>query len=208
MYQSKKESKKGAMDKVTQEIFDCDRCGLAEDCTNKVIGEGNIDSNLVLVGEAPGKKEDETGVPFVGTAGALLNELLETANLDRDNIFITNILKCRPPGNRKPYVREINACLSHLIDQLNIIKPRVIATMGNVATKVFFDKYDIEKHNMNEVHGKTYKTDTMWGKSTLIPVYHPAAAVYNRNLKPELVKDMKKISNLVTSVGGLLFPTG
>jgi DNA polymerase len=185
------------MERVAQEIFGCDRCGLVKDCMNKVIGEGNIDSNLVLVGEAPGKKEDETGLPFVGSAGALLNELLETANIDRDDIFIANILKCRPPGNRKPHVGEIEACLSHLIDQLNIIKPRVIATMGNVATKVFFDKYDIEKHSMGEVHGQTFQIDTTWGKSTLIPIYHPAAAVYNRNLKPELEKDMKKISRLI-----------
>jgi DNA polymerase len=196
VYQSKKKSNIEAMDKVAQEIFECDRCGLTADCTNKVIGEGNIDSDIVLVGEAPGKKEDETGRPFVGTAGRLLDELMETANIDRDDVFITNILKCRPPGNRKPYVGEIEACLSHLIDQLNIIKPGVITTMGNVATNVFFIRYDIEKRNMSEVHGKNYKIETRWGKSTLIPIYHPAAAVYNRNLKPELEKDMKKIYEL------------
>jgi DNA polymerase len=197
MYHSEKKSKKKAMDEVAREIERCDRCGMSEDCTNKVMGVGNLDTKLVLVGEAPGREEDNKGKPFVGRAGSLLNELLKEADIDRDDIFITNILKCRPPGNRKPRKGEIKECLGHLMDQLNIIEPEVIAPMGNVATSVFFEIYGIERNSIGRVHGKTYKINTEWGNTLLVPIYHPAAAVYNRNLKPELVKDMKKISDLL-----------
>jgi DNA polymerase len=193
---SENSSRKEAMNQVAKDIRECDKCGVSKDCTNKVIGEGNLASNLVFIGEAPGKNEDETGRPFVGTAGSLLDDLLEESNIDRRDIYITNILKCRPPGNRKPRRAEIEECLGHLDDQLNIIKPKVIAPMGNVATRVFFDIYDIEKSSIGAVHGKVYHIETKWGKAKLVPLYHPAAAIYNRNLKPELVKDLRKVSKL------------
>jgi DNA polymerase len=170
---------------------------MPEVCTNKVIGAGSLDTKVILIGEAPGKEEDKTGKPFVGRAGGLLDELLEEAGIEREDIFITNILKCRPPENRKPRKGEIKVCLDHLIDQLKIIKPRIIAPMGNVAASVFFEIYDLERNSIGNVHGKTYRIEADWGDVILMPIYHPAAAVYNRNLKPELVNDMKKISELM-----------
>jgi DNA polymerase len=186
-----------AMGQVAREIIDCNRCGLAKNCTNKVIGIGNIDSNLVLIGEAPGKKEDEMGLPFVGSAGKLLDKLLSESNLLRKEIFISNILKCRPDRNRRPRKSEVEECESHLIQQLRIIKPRLIAPMGNIATTYFLNKYGIKKDDIGKLHGKTFLINTDWGMVTLVPLYHPAAAIYNRDLFTIMVEDMKKITLMV-----------
>lgn len=197
MYHSKESSKMDAMDNVAQKISVCNLCSLAESCTNKVIGAGSLDCDLVLIGEAPGKKEDETGFPFVGAAGMLLDKILDQADLKRENIFITNILKCRPTDNRRPRKREVEKCESHLNAQLMIIKPKVIAPMGNVATNYFFARYGIEKTSIGDAHGRMRPIKTKWCEVKLVPLYHPAAAIYNQGLKTELVKDMKRVSRLI-----------
>jgi DNA polymerase len=185
------------MNKIAEEIEECKRCNLEETCTNKVVGSGNLDSKLVLVGEAPGRKEDELGIPFVGQAGKKLDDLLKQAGLQRDKVFITNILKCRPPDNRRPRKNEIAACKSHLNKQLNILEPKVVAPMGNSATEFIFNRYKLEKGPIGDLHGQVYPVTDEWGKILLVPLYHPAAAIYNRSLIIELEEDLKKVADLI-----------
>jgi DNA polymerase len=149
-----------------------------------------------LIGEAPGRKEDESGLPFVGTAGKVLDGLLESVGLRRKDIFIGNILKCKPPGNRRPKKVEIESCEGYLIRQLEIIKPRVIAPMGNCALSYFQSYYGFGKEIIGDAHGIVYEVETSWGKVKLIPLYHPAAAIYRRNLIGVLEKDIKKMVRL------------
>ena len=193
MYTSKSKAKIEKMNHITSEARSCLRCELGEHRKNVVVGSGSLDANIVLVGEAPGRKEDESGLPFVGSAGKLLDNLLASAGLDREEIFIGNILKCRPPGNRRPKKTEIESCNEYLIRQLEIIKPKVIAPMGNSALSFFQSLYGLEEIVIGDAHGKLYEIDASWGKVNLIPLYHPAAAIYRRNLLGELEEDMKKL---------------
>jgi DNA polymerase len=163
---------------------------------NVVIGSGSLDADIVLVGEAPGRKEDESGLPFVGSAGKLLDGLLESAGLERESIFIGNILKCRPPGNRRPKKAEVESCEGYLMSQLEIIKPKVIAPMGNSSLAYFQSRFDIGGDVIGDAHGKIFDVETNWGKVKLMPLYHPAAAIYRRHLLGDLEKDMKKLAKL------------
>ena len=196
MYTSKSAEKKESMNILTAEARSCLGCVLADNRKKVVIGSGCLDAEVVFIGEAPGKKEDETGLPFVGSAGKVLDEILDKAGLSRSEVFITNILKCRPPGNRRPKKAEIASCEGILISQLEIIKPRVIAPMGNSSVSYFQDKYDLEIGSIGVVHGKVYDVKASWGAVKLIPLYHPAAAIYRRNLLEELQEDMIKLSKL------------
>jgi len=193
MYTSKSKAKIEKMNHITSEARSCLGCELGEHRKNVVVGSGSLDAEIVLVGEAPGRKEDESGLPFVGSAGKLLDNLLASAGLSRDEIFIGNILKCRPPGNRRPKKTEIESCKEYLIRQLEIIKPKVIAPMGNSALSFFQSLYGLEEIVIGDAHGKVYDVKTSWGKVKLIPLYHPAAAIYRRNLLGELEEDMKKL---------------
>jgi DNA polymerase len=145
----------------------------------------------VLVGEAPGKKENESGRPFVGSAGKILDGVLKDAGLSREDVYITNILKCRPPDNRRPKKREVELCEVYLMKQLEIIKPIVVSPMGNVSLAFFFNKFGLKKAKIGEVHGKVFDLEAPWGSIKLVPLYHPAAAIYNRQLLQKLQKDIK-----------------
>jgi DNA polymerase len=196
MYTSKKKSKTVKMNQLTLEARSCLKCALGEHRKTAVLGSGSLDAEIVLIGEAPGRKEDESGLPFVGTAGKLLDGLLESVGLRRKDIFIGNILKCKPPGNRRPKKAEIESCEGYLIRQLEIIKPRVIAPMGNCALSYFQSYYGFGKEVIGDAHGIVYEIETSWGKIKLIPLYHPAAAIYRRNLIGVLEKDIKKMVRL------------
>jgi uracil-DNA glycosylase family 4 len=196
VYTSKSVEKKESMNLLAAEARSCLGCDLANNRKKVVIGSGCLDADVVLIGEAPGKKEDEKGLPFVGSAGKVLNEILDKAGISRNEVFITNILKCRPPGNRRPKKAEIESCEGILISQLEIIKPRIIAPMGNSSVSYFQDKYDLEVGSIGDVHGKVYEVNTSWGEVKLIPLYHPAAAIYRKNLLEELEEDMMKLSKL------------
>jgi DNA polymerase len=161
------------------------------------MGEGDLDSRVVFVGEAPGRREDETGHPFVGSAGKLLDRLLAWANLRRGGVFITNVVRCRPPRNRRPKREEVEACSRHLERLLEIIRPEVIAPMGNSAIEHIFESFGIEKSVIGDTHGKLYRVEAPWGNVVLYPLYHPAAAIYNRKLLGELEKDMVGLSKLL-----------
>jgi DNA polymerase len=194
MYIAKGKTKTKKMFQITSEARSCLNCALGENRKNVVLGTGNLDADIVLIGEAPGRKEDESGLPFVGSAGKLLNNLLDSVGIERNDIFIGNILKCRPPGNRRPKRSELDACEGYLKRQLEIIEPKVIAPMGNSALKYFQELFELDKLVIGETHGQVYIVDASWGKVFLIPLYHPAAAIYRRHLFDELKEDMKKLT--------------
>ncbi len=196
MYTSKSKKKIEAMNLITSEARSCLECSLGENRKNVVVGSGSLDAEIVLIGEAPGRKEDESGLPFVGSAGKLLDSLLESAGLKREEIFIGNILKCRPPGNRRPKKLEIESCEPYLRRQLEIIKPRILAPMGNSALSYFQSRYGLMEESIGDAHGKVCEVEFPWGIVKLIPLYHPAAAIYKRQLLSDLEKDMKKLAKL------------
>lgn len=196
LYTSTSTEKLERMNDTQSQVESCMDCHLSATRTNTVPGAGNLDARIILVGEAPGRKEDEQGRPFVGSAGKLLDALLSQAKLDRGDIFIGNILKCRPPKNRRPKKTETAACQRYLDAQLAVIAPRVIAPMGNSSLGFFLNRYGLGKQVIGEVHGKPFEVDEEWGRVILFPIYHPAAAIYNRGLLPTLEKDMRTLAGL------------
>jgi len=196
VYHSTDEAKTTRMDVVRDRARICTRCGLWESRTNAVVGSGSLDSEIVLVGEAPGRAEDESGLPFVGRAGKLLDDALGKAGLSRGDVFIMNVVKCRPPNNRRPKKVEMVSCEPYLVEQLEIIEPSVIALMGNSPLSYFLQKYGLGRAAIGSVHGKAYHVDTSWGGVTLFPLYHPAAAIYNRKLTETLEKDFERLAGL------------
>jgi len=189
-------SKKERLERLTAEVQACTLCPLHEGRMNPVVGDGDLDSPLVLVGEAPGRREDEQGKPFVGSAGKLLDNMLEEAGMKRSTLFITNIVKCRPPKNRRPLSKEVEACSGHLENLLRIISPRVIAPMGNSSTRYFLRLFNLEKGKIGDVHGRVFHVEANWGEVILFPLYHPAAVLYNRKLEQELRDDFALLSSL------------
>ena len=162
-----------------------------------MMGEGALDSRVVFVGEAPGRREDDTGRPFVGSAGKLLDRLLAKAKLNRVDVFITNVVRCRPPGNRRPKREEVKACSGHLMKLLEIIQPEVIAPMGNSAIEHIFEMFSLEEGVIGDVHGKACRVGAAWGSITVYPLYHPAAAIYNQKLLGELEMDIEGLAALL-----------
>ncbi len=182
---------------VEEEIRNCKKCELWKSKTNYVPGEGREDARIVFIGEAPGREEDKQGRPFVGNAGKLLNELLESIGLKREDVFIGNVLKCRPPNNRDPKPEEIEACSPYLIRQLNVIKPDVIVCLGRHSASFIFDLFGLEFRGISRERGEVRKVRA-WNKDVfIIPVYHPAAALYKPPLKEVLKRDFEKIGNLL-----------
>ncbi len=170
---------------------------ICKNCKNVVVGKGNLNADVLFVGEAPGKNEDEQGLPFVGKAGRNLDMLLEKVGLSLDNVYIANILKCRPPENRDPLPEEIKAHTPWLVKQIKEIKPKVICSLGNYATKFFLAGGNVEAMNVQpgitSVHGKSRTIDFMGMKIKLIPLFHPAAIIYKRDLIPLWEKDMEVV---------------
>jgi len=178
---------------LREKISQCKRCLLFKSRNNTVPGEGNVDSRIMFIGEAPGKNEDEQGKPFVGRAGDIFDKLLDSVNLTRDDIYLCNILKCRPPGNRNPLSAEIMACVGSLDIQIKTINPDIIATLGSFATTYIFEKFSIPKKNISSVAGKVIEVDTEFGWKKIIPLFHPAVATYNVNKTEDLINDFQVI---------------
>ncbi len=166
---------------------------LREIATNTVPGEGNVDAEILFVGEAPGAKEDELGRPFVGAAGKLLDQLIESIGLKRQDVFIANLIKHRPPGNRDPLPEEIEAYTPYLDEQLNIIQPKVIVTLGRYSMGYFLGP-DLK---ISAVHGQPKRNAK---GQVVIPMYHPAAALYSGNLRPVLFEDFKRVLKVLDLV--------
>ncbi|MFZ2149641.1 MAG: uracil-DNA glycosylase [Minisyncoccia bacterium] len=171
-------------------------CELRHTATQAVPGKGNPDAEIVFIGEAPGKKEDELGEPFVGAAGKFLNEMLEEINMKRENIYITNIVKYRPPNNRDPLPEEKSACREWLLEELKIIQPKLIIFLGRHAMNNFFPELSI-----SNAHGKLL-IKSFKGMSTkfFFPLYHPAAALYNGGMRATLMEDFKKIPKVLKDI--------
>ena len=174
-------------------VAGCTKCALAAGRTQVVFGAGDPSSELMFVGEAPGFHEDKQGVPFVGAAGKLLEQLLAGIGLTRDEVYIANVLKCRPPGNRDPLPEEIQACESHLWRQIELIDPRVVATLGNFATKLLSGR----PTGITRVHGQEQEV-TLGGRRVLLyPIYHPAAALYTPRMLEVLKGDFARLPELM-----------
>ncbi|MFH7880823.1 MAG: type-4 uracil-DNA glycosylase [Candidatus Aenigmatarchaeota archaeon] len=185
------------LEKIAEEIRNCKKCDLFKYRKNTVPGEGNIEKRIVLIGEAPGYNEDIQGRPFVGKAGKLLEELIKIAGLKREDIFITNVVKCRPPNNRQPEKSEIESCFSYLERQLEIINPRIIICVGNVAASSVFPKFGLEFLSMNKQHGKIYSISNLRFHLKIVATYHPAAILRNPNLLQSSKEDWEKIKEVV-----------
>ncbi len=159
-----------------------------------VIGEGNIEATIMFVGEAPGKKEAEQGRPFVGAAGKLLSELLESIDLSREAVYITNIVKDRPPKNRDPRQGEIDLYAPFLLQQIEIIQPRVIAPLGRFSMEFILDRFGLYAgQKISQVHGTLIEAEAAYGPLAIVPLYHPAASFYNRSLKEALLADIQML---------------
>jgi len=175
------------------EVAGCTKCRLAEGRTQVVFGVGDPNADLMFVGEAPGYHEDQQGKPFVGQAGKLLDKLLAAIGLERDQVYLANVLKCRPPGNRDPQLDEIEACESHLFRQISLIEPKVVATLGNFATKLLSGK----PTGITRVHGAEQETKLGGRKVLLYPLYHPAAALYTPAMLKVLEADFDRLPELL-----------
>jgi DNA polymerase len=171
----------------------CTTCALAKGRTQVVFGSGSPNADLMFVGEAPGFHEDQQGVPFVGQAGKLLDTLLGGIGLTRADVFVANVLKCRPPGNRDPLPEEIAACEPHLFRQIELIQPKLVATLGNFATKLLSGR----PNGITQVHGHEQEVVLGGNPVTLYPIFHPAAALYTPRMLQVLEEDFRRIPELL-----------
>ncbi len=179
--------------KIKDKVLKCQKCLLYQTRKFPVIGQGNHQAKIVFIGEAPGASENLTGVPFCGTAGKILDELLESMNIKRNDIYIANILKCRPPGNRNPEKKEIESCTPYLEKQIEIINPKVICALGNFSTGFILEKYGLKDQiqGISKIHGNIFDPANKSGDLKIVSFYHPAAAAYNSNMKEVLKKDFE-----------------
>lgn len=190
--------KQALLNKIAADITNANICpDLAKTATQLVIGDGNPDADIVFIGEAPGKSEDEQGLPFVGAAGKFLNEMLTSINLQRSDVYITNIVKYRPPGNRDPLPEEKQAFWPFLARQLAIIEPKVIVTLGRHSMEFF-----IPGARISQIHGqpKRLKVKLPGSKETswvILPLYHPAAALYNGGMRQTLIDDFSRVRSIL-----------
>lgn len=182
------QEKEALLDEIAAEIRVCTRCELHRTRTNSVPGEGPADARIMLIGEAPGWNEDQQGRPFIGAAGKFLEELLAAAGLKRSDVFITNVVKSRPPGNRDPLPDEIAACAPFLQRQIDTIDPDVIVTLGRFSMAKWFPGERISR-----IHGQP-KND---GKRLIVPMYHPAAALHQQALKATILEDFAKLPRIL-----------
>lgn len=185
------------LEKINQEVKKCTKCSLGKTRQNAVPGEGDPKSEIMFIGEGPGGEEDKQGRPFVGSAGQLLNELLASINLKREDVYIANLIKCRPPNNRDPLPEEMQACWPYLEAQIKIIKPKLIITLGRHAMGHF-----IPGRKISEIHGqpKRLVNQETGEKQVYCPIYHPAAALYHGSLKETLFKDFRRIPKVLEKI--------
>lgn len=186
-------NKETLLEQIRTEILEQNICpDLAQTAKNLVMGDGNIDADIVLIGEAPGKNEDEQGLPFVGAAGKFLNEMLASANMKRGDVYITNIVKYRPPNNRDPLPEEKVAFWPYLLKQLQIINPKVVVTLGRHSMEYFLPDMKI-----GQIHGQPKRIQFGDHKIVIMPLFHPAAALYNGSMRQTLIDDFLKVPQLI-----------
>ena len=182
------------LEKLNRQIAVCQQCQLGQMRTRAVPGEGPPDAQIMFIGEAPGFHEDRQGRPFVGAAGKFLDELLASIGLKREDVFIGNVIKCRPPGNRDPRPDEISACRPYLDKQIELIRPRIIVTLGRFSMARYFPGASISR-----IHGRPKQS----GGVIYYPMFHPAAALHQPRWRPMIEEDMKQIPKLLTELEGV-----
>jgi len=182
--------KKKCLEELKKKVEDCRDCSLGRSRKYPVFGEGDVESKVVFIGEAPGYYEDQIGKPFVGRAGRLLDNLLDEIGLSRDSVYIANVLKCRPPGNRDPLPEEIDACKPYLMEQLKIIQPLIICTLGKFALVSIYNK----SASITALHGRLIQME----KFNIFPLYHPAAALHQPMLLDSIKEDFAKLKEQLT----------
>ncbi|MDI6777804.1 MAG: uracil-DNA glycosylase [Patescibacteria group bacterium] len=183
---------------LEENIKNCRKCHLRDTCTQVVPGEGNVNTEIMFIGEGPGENEDKQGRPFVGTAGKFLEEMLSLIGKKREDVFIGNVLKCRPPGNRDPLPEEVESCWPWMIDQINFIKPKLIVTLGRHAMERF-----LPNQKISQIHGKVLRREIpKMGRQIFYALYHPAAALYQGSLRETLKNDFKKIPKVIEAIDG------
>jgi len=185
--------KKELLGAVAAEVAVCVKCSLWKTRKNAVPGEGNPESQIMFVGEAPGYWEDVEGRPFVGDAGKFLDTLLSEIGFSREGVFIGNVLKCRPPRNREPQPNEIQTCTPYLDRQIKAIRPKFIVTLGNHSTAYIFSKANLPFNSITQVHGKFYEASILGIQVTIFPTFHPAAALYHPKYKQQINADFKQL---------------
>jgi uracil-DNA glycosylase family 4 len=183
-----------ALTELYEEIANCQRCILSQARKNAVPGEGSEDADIVFIGEGPGFHEDQQGRPFVGAAGQFLDELLESIGLRREDVYICNVIKCRPPGNRDPLPEEVEACKPHLDRQIEIIAPKMIVTLGRFSMERYFPGAKI-----SQIHGQARKLQGI----IYYPMYHPAAALHQPRWRPVVEEDMSRIPQLLAATDSI-----
>lgn len=195
-------AKQSLIEQLADEIIAKNIClDLAAQATQLVMGDGNPDADIVFVGEAPGKKEDEQGKPFVGAAGKFLDEMLAAAGMERSDVYITNIVKYRPPNNRDPLPEEKAAFLPYLLRQLEIIDPKAIITLGRHSMEYFLPDAKISQIHGRAVRKKVIYHDKAEHDWLIIPLYHPAAALYNGSMRSVLIDDFMRVPSIIRSDG-------
>ncbi|MFA6184228.1 MAG: uracil-DNA glycosylase [Parcubacteria group bacterium] len=186
-------NKEKELEKLNKQMLACTKCALRSGCKQVVPGAGSAKAEIMFIGEAPGKKEDELGVPFVGAAGKFLDEMLGIIKLKREDVYIANTIKCRPPANRDPSQEEKDICWPWLEKQIAIIRPKIIVTLGRHSMNLF-----LPEQKISEVHGRALRRNFPGlGKQVFFTLYHPAAALYNGGMRETLIKDFKKITKVL-----------
>ncbi len=197
-------TKQASIDELKKKIIENNICpDLAAQATQLVIGDGNLDADIVFIGEAPGKNEDEQGLPFVGAAGKFLNEMLAAAGMERSDVYITNVVKYRPPNNRDPLPEEKAAFLPYLLRQLEIINPKAIVTLGRHSMEYF-----LPDARISQIHGHAVRKKVVYHDKTehdwlIIPLYHPAAALYNGGMRQTLIDDFVRVPEIIAASSAL-----
>lgn len=190
------DEKQAQLDQIRADILEKNICPeLAETAHNLVMGDGNLNAEIVFIGEAPGKNEDEQGLPFVGAAGKFLNEMLAQAGMERSDVYITNIVKYRPPNNRDPLPEEKKAFWPYLARQLDVIAPKVVVTLGRHSMEYFLPDAKI-----SQVHGEAKRIAFGDKKIVIVPLYHPAAALYNGGMRQTLIDDFLRVPTVIEMI--------
>ena len=185
-----------AYKKLVEEIRNCKKCPLYRTRKNAVPGEGPLEVEVMLIGEAPGRKEDEQGRPFVGMAGKLLDATLEKVGLSRKSVYITNVVKCRPPGNRDPKQEEVQACLPYLRKQIELLRPKVIVALGRISGKLLYNLAGLPWKGISKERGKVRDARLFGIDTKIIATYHPAAALYNPQLRSSIEHDLRQVAEI------------
>lgn len=188
--------KKEKIEEIAKQVVACKRCDLYKYATHAVPGDGNTDTKILFIGEAPGYHEDELGLPFVGQAGKLLDSLLQLIELPRERVFIGNMIKHRPPENRDPLPEELQACRIWINKQIEIIEPKIIVTLGRFSMAKF-----LQDRKISQIHGNLYSVDWSLGKTKrkfkVVPMYHPAAGLRSTKVLDDLKTDFKKLKKII-----------